>query len=142
MCLRITSIVKSNVSIFGPFMWVMKSLVLLTVYSDVLRGDKSLVQYFASWYDAVWMSEKMNRIGSSSSTLSFFKLCIVAVPWNRAVSMPVGYNLLCSCSENLDFSFLKTFCEFLSVAAVESDEMLLNCFVFKMPQFFSIFSCV
>ena len=58
----------------------MKSLVLLTVYSDVLRGDKSLAKYFASWYDAVLMLEIIGRIGRSSTVLSFFNLCILAVP--------------------------------------------------------------
>ena len=54
----------------------MNSLVLLTVYSDVLRGDKSLDKYFASWYDAALMLEIIGRIGSSLTTLSFFNLCI------------------------------------------------------------------
>ena len=58
----------------------MKSLVLLTVYSDVLRGDKSLAKYFASWYDAVLMLEIIGRIGRSSTVLSFFNLCNLAVP--------------------------------------------------------------
>ena len=58
----------------------MKSLVLLTVYSDILRGDKSLAKYFASWYDAVLMLEIIGRIGRSSTVLSFFNLHILAVP--------------------------------------------------------------
>ena len=66
--------------IFCPFVWVMKSLVLLTIYSDVLRGDKSLAKYFASWYDAVLMLEIIGRIGRSSTVLSFFNLCILALP--------------------------------------------------------------
>ena len=78
----------------------MKSLVLLTVYSDVPTGDKSLAEYFASWYDSVLMLEIIGRIGSSSTALSFFNLCILAVPQNRAGPEPVGYNLLYSCSEN------------------------------------------
>ena len=45
----------------------MKLLVLLTVYSDVLRGDKSLAKYFASWYDAVLMLEIIGRVGRSST---------------------------------------------------------------------------
>ena len=43
----------------------------LTVYSDILRGDKSLAKYFASWYDAVLILEIIGRIGI---------LCILAVP--------------------------------------------------------------
>ena len=58
----------------------MKSLVLLTVYSDVLRGDKSLAKYFASWYGAALMLEIIGRIGRSSTVLSFFNLCNLAVP--------------------------------------------------------------
>ena len=45
----------------------MKSLVLLTVYSDVLTGGKSLAKYFASWYDAVLMLEIIGRIGRAST---------------------------------------------------------------------------
>ena len=66
--------------IFYPFIWVMKSLVLLTAYSDVLRGDKSLAKYFASWYDAVLMLETIDRIGRSSTVLSFFNSGILAAP--------------------------------------------------------------
>ena len=66
--------------IFCPFILVIKSLVLLIVYSDVLRGDKSFAKYFASWYDAVLRLEIIGRIGSSSTALSFFNLCILAVP--------------------------------------------------------------
>ena len=58
----------------------MKSLVLLTVYSDILRGDKSLVKYFASWYDAMFMLGIIGRIGRLSTVLSFFNLCILVVP--------------------------------------------------------------
>ena len=58
----------------------MKSLVILTVYSDVLRGDKSLAKYFASWHDAVLMLEVIGRIGSSSTVLSFFNMCILPEP--------------------------------------------------------------
>ena len=58
----------------------MKSLVLLTVYSDVLRGDKGLAKYFASWYDAVLMLETIGHIGRSSNELSFISLCILAAP--------------------------------------------------------------
>ena len=58
----------------------MKSLVLLTVYSDVLRGDKSFTKCFASWYDAVLMLEIIGRIGRSSTVLSFFNLRNLAVP--------------------------------------------------------------
>ena len=58
----------------------MKLLVLLTVYSDVLRGDKILAKYFASWYDAVLMLEIVGCIGTSSTVLSFFNLCNLAVP--------------------------------------------------------------
>ena len=58
----------------------MKSLVHLTVYSDILRGDKSLAKYFASWYDAVLMLEIIGRIGRSSTVLSFFNLRNLAVP--------------------------------------------------------------
>ena len=54
----------------------MKLLVLLKVYSDVLRGDKSFAKYFASLYDAVLMLEIIGRIGSSSTALSFFNLSI------------------------------------------------------------------
>ena len=43
----------------------------LTVYSDILRGDKSLAKYFASWCDAVLILEIIGRIGI---------LCILAVP--------------------------------------------------------------
>ena len=57
----------------------MKSLVLLIVYSDVLRGDKILAKYFASWCDAVLMLEIIGRIGRSSTVLSFFNLCNFAV---------------------------------------------------------------
>ena len=59
-----------SLKLFGilcPFIWVMKLLVLLTVYSDVLRGDKSLAKYFASWYDAVLMLEIIGRVGRSST---------------------------------------------------------------------------
>ena len=66
--------------IFCPFILVMKSLVLLTVYSDIVRGDKSLAKYFASWYDAVLMLEIIGRIDRSSTVLSFFNLHILAVP--------------------------------------------------------------
>ena len=52
-------------------------LVILTVYSHVLRGDKSLAKYFASWYDALLMLEIIGRIGRSSSVLSFFNLRIL-----------------------------------------------------------------
>ena len=52
----------------------MNSLVLLTVNSDILRRDKILAKYFANWYDAVL------EIGTSSTALSFFNLCILAVP--------------------------------------------------------------
>ena len=78
----ITSIVKSNrkfvnnevtskdislrlLGVFSLFIRVLKSLVLLTVYSDVLRSDKSLAKYFANWYGAVLMLEIIGRIGSS-----------------------------------------------------------------------------
>ena len=57
----------------------MKSLVLLTVYSDVLTGEKSLAKYFASWYDAVLMLKIIGRIGRSSTVLLFFNLCNFAV---------------------------------------------------------------
>ena len=50
------------------------------VYSDVPRGGKSLAKYFASWYDAVLMLEIIGRIGRSSTVLSFFNLCILALP--------------------------------------------------------------
>ena len=52
----------------------MKSLVLLTVYSDVLRGDKSLAKYFASWYDPVLVLEIMGRKKSFISICSHKKL--------------------------------------------------------------------
>ena len=55
----------------------MKSLVLLTVYSDILRGDKSLAKYFATWYDAVLMLEMIGLIGGSSTVLSF----LTCVSW-------------------------------------------------------------
>ena len=58
----------------------MKSLVLLIVYSDVLRGDKILAKYFASWCDAVLMLEIIGCIGRSSTGLSFFNLCNFAIP--------------------------------------------------------------
>ena len=57
--------------IFCPFIWVMKSLVLLRVYSDILRGDKTLAKYFVSWYDAVLMLEIIDPIGRPSTVLSF-----------------------------------------------------------------------
>ena len=66
--------------IFCPFIQVMKLLVLLTVYSDVLRSEKSLAKYFASWYDAVLMLDIIGRIGRSSNVISFFNLCNLAVP--------------------------------------------------------------
>ena len=58
----------------------MNPLVLLTLYSDVLRGGKNLPKYFASWCDIVLMLEITGRIGSSSTALSFFNLCMSAVP--------------------------------------------------------------
>ena len=58
----------------------MKLLVLLAVYSDILRGDKSVAKYFASWYDAVLMLEIIDRIGRSSTVLSFFNLRNLALP--------------------------------------------------------------
>ena len=58
----------------------MKLLVLLAVYSDILRGDKSVAKYFASWYDAVLMLEIIGRIGRSSTVLSFFNLRNLALP--------------------------------------------------------------
>ena len=47
----------------------MESLTLLTVtvYSDILRGDKSLAKYFASWYDSVLILQIIGRIGRSST---------------------------------------------------------------------------
>ena len=54
------------------FILVMNSLVLLTVYSNVLRGEKSLAKYFANWYDAVLILELVGCIGSSSTALTFF----------------------------------------------------------------------
>ena len=70
---------------FCPFIGVMKSLVLLTVYSHILRCDKntemcqSLAKYFPSRYDAVLMLEIIGRIGRSSTVLSFFNLRISLV---------------------------------------------------------------
>ena len=49
------------------------------------------------------MLEVIGRIGRSATVLLFFNLCNLAVPLNRAGAEPVGYNLLYSCSENLDF---------------------------------------
>ena len=63
--------------IFCPLRWVMNSFVLLTVYSDVLRSDKSLAKYFVNSYDAVLMLEIIGRIGISSTALSFFNLCVL-----------------------------------------------------------------
>ena len=56
----------------------MNYLVLLTENSDILRRDKILAKYFANWYDTVL--EIIDRIGTSSTALSFFNLCILAVP--------------------------------------------------------------
>ena len=83
------------------------------MYSEALRGDKSLTKYFASWYDAVLMLEIIGHIGRGSIVPSFFNLCNLAEPYNRAGAGPVGYDLLYSCSENLDFIFLKTFVSFV-----------------------------
>ena len=72
----------------------MNSLALLTVNSDILRRDKILDKYFANWYGAVL------EIGTSSTALSFFSLCILAVPQNRASAETVEYNLFFFYSEN------------------------------------------
>ena len=48
----------------------MKSLVLLTVYLDLLRVGKSLAKYFAGWYHVVLNLEIIGRIGSSSTFLT------------------------------------------------------------------------
>ena len=60
---------------FCLFIRVTKSVVLLTMYSDVLIGDKSLAKYFANWYDVVLMFEIIGRIGSSSTALSSTRTC-------------------------------------------------------------------
>ena len=43
-------------------------MVLVTVYSDVLKGDKSFAKYLASWYDAVPI---LNIIGHNGTSLIF-----------------------------------------------------------------------
>ena len=50
---------------FCLFIRVTKSVVLLTMYSDVLTGDKSLAKYFANWCNVVLMLEIIGRTGSS-----------------------------------------------------------------------------
>ena len=49
-------------------------------FNSVLSGDKCLAKYFASWHDVVLMMEITSRIGSSTTALSVFNLCILAVP--------------------------------------------------------------
>ena len=98
------------------------------MYSDVWRGDKSLAKYFASWYDAVLLLEIIDRIGRSSTVLSF----LTCVTWLcRKIELVLSLLGIIFCrSDNLDFIFLKTFCIFRSVAAVGSVVSRLKCLMY------------
>ena len=49
-------------------------------FNGAFGRTERLAKYFSSWYDAVLMLEIIGRIGSSSTAISFFNLCILAVP--------------------------------------------------------------
>ena len=57
----------------------MNSMLLATVYSDLLSGESNLAIYLASWYDAVPILDIIGRIRRSSIVLVGVSLCFLAV---------------------------------------------------------------
>ena len=102
ICFNIKSILKSNgtfrnsnftsnnISLWSDsmmdivFIKLINSMLLLTVYSDLLNDDSVLAKYFAMWYEAVEMLKIIghNRKSSSSINWDFIYLgCYIKFAW-------------------------------------------------------------